>query len=144
MIAKNLFNLAIRGTLSRTMMTVSSQFSFSNEKSQAELLEVVEGKVFEILRSAAKCDQSKLSKTATFEQLGFDSLDSVELVVAMEENFGLDIPNEEAEKISTVQAAINTFYRHLNEKANKIEEQWLNLFVCLQILTGFSQRICLN
>lgn len=123
MIAKNLFNLAIRGTLSRTMMTVSSQFSFSNEKSQAELLEVVEGKVFEILRSAAKCDQSKLSKTATFEQLGFDSLDSVELVVAMEENFGLDIPNEEAEKISTVQAAINTFYRHLNEKANKIEEQ---------------------
>lgn len=50
--------------------------------------------MFEILRSAAKCDQSKLAKTATFEQLGFDSLDSVELVVAMEENMGIDIPNE--------------------------------------------------
>lgn len=81
----------------------------------------MEAKVFEILRSAAKCDQSKLSKSATFEQLGFDSLDSVELVVAMEENMGLDIPNEEAEKISTVEGAINTFYRHLNEKANKTE-----------------------
>ena len=41
----------------------------------------------------------------------------------MEEYFGFDIPNEEAEKISTVEAAINTFYRHLNAKmANKIVE----------------------
>jgi acyl carrier protein len=37
----------------------------------------------------------------------------------MEENMGVDIPNEEAEKIGTVEAAINTFYRHLNEKADK-------------------------
>ena len=47
-----------------------------------------------MLKSAAKCNQSKLSKGATFEELGFDSLDSVELVVAMEEYFGFDIPNE--------------------------------------------------
>jgi acyl carrier protein len=37
----------------------------------------------------------------------------------MEENMGIDIPNEEAEKIATVEAAINTFYRHLSEKADK-------------------------
>jgi acyl carrier protein len=49
-----------------------------------------------VLRCAAKCNQSKLSKTATFEQLGFDSLDVVEIIVAMEENIGVDIPNEEA------------------------------------------------
>ena len=52
--------------------------------------------MFQVLKSAAKCDQSKLSRAATFEELGFDSLDSVELVVAMEEYFGFDIPNEEA------------------------------------------------
>ena len=63
---------------------------------QGQLMQEVEAKVFEILKSAAKCDQSKLNRAATFEQLGFDSLDSVELVVAMEENLGLDIPNEEA------------------------------------------------
>ena len=41
----------------------------------------------------------------------------------MEEYFGFDVPNEEAEKIATVQAAINTFYRHMNAKvANKIVE----------------------
>lgn len=87
-------------------------------------MEQVEAKVFEILRSAAKCDHSKLARSATFEQLGFDSLDSVELVVAMEENLGLDIPNEEAEKIMSVEAAINTFYRHLNDKKSKIVDEW--------------------
>jgi acyl carrier protein len=46
-----------------------------------------------VLKSAAKCDHKKLSRTATFEELGFDSLDGVELVVAMEENFGFDINN---------------------------------------------------
>ena len=42
----------------------------------------------------------------------------------MEEYFGFDIPNEEAEKIQTVEAAINTFFRHLNSQvANKVVEQ---------------------
>jgi acyl carrier protein len=44
----------------------------------------------------------KLNREATFEDLGFDSLDGVELVVAMEEHFGFDISNEDAEKISSV------------------------------------------
>lgn len=70
------------------------QYYFSSNNNQTALLEEVEGKVFEILKTAAKCDQSKLTKKASFEELGFDSLDSVELVVAMEENFGIDIPNE--------------------------------------------------
>ena len=54
-------------------------------------------------------------------------MDSVELVVAMEEYFGFDIPNEEAEKIQTVEAAINTFFRNLNSQvANKVVEQTQN------------------
>ena len=56
----------------------------STSQNQTELMQQVEAKVMEILRSAAKCDQKKLARNATFEQLGFDSLDSVELVVAME------------------------------------------------------------
>ena len=41
----------------------------------------------------------------------------------MEQYFGFDIPNEEAEKIATVEAAVNTFYRHLNARmANKVVE----------------------
>jgi len=45
------------------------------------------------LKSAAKCNHAKLSRTATFEDLGFDSLDNVELVLAMEEHFGYDLTN---------------------------------------------------
>eukprot|EP01015_Nassula_variabilis_P024847 TRINITY_DN4789_c0_g1_i16.p2 TRINITY_DN4789_c0_g1~~TRINITY_DN4789_c0_g1_i16.p2 ORF type:complete len:115 (+),score=73.47 TRINITY_DN4789_c0_g1_i16:1-345(+) len=60
----------------------------------------------DVLKSAAKCNVSKLNKEASFEDLGFDSLDAVELVVAMEENLGVDLSNEEAEKITNVNDAI--------------------------------------
>jgi acyl carrier protein len=47
----------------------------------------------------------------------------VELVIAMEEYFGFDIPNEEAEQINTVDKAIKTFYKHMNDRiANKLTE----------------------
>ena len=75
-----------------------------------EIIELVEGKVFEVLKSAAKCQHDKLARTATFEELGFDSLDGVELVLAMEEHFGFDITNGEAEKIITVLDAIQIFH----------------------------------
>ena len=50
---------------------------------------------------------------ASFEDdLGADSLDTVELVMALEEEFETDIPDEEAEKINTVQAAIDYITKH--------------------------------
>lgn len=72
-----------------------------------------------MLKSAAKCKVDKLSRTATFDELGFDSLDGVELVVAMEELFGFDITNEEAEKITSVSEAIAIFNKNLVEKINR-------------------------
>lgn len=56
---------------------------------------------------------SKLSRDATFEDLGFDSLDTVELVIAIEENLGVDLTNEEAEKITNVQDAITIFTKYV-------------------------------
>ena len=87
------------------------------------LMEECEATVFQVLKSAAKCDQTKLSKTASFKELGFDSLDQVELIVAMEENFGVNISNEEAEKISVVSDAILTFYRHWAERISKEKQE---------------------
>jgi hypothetical protein len=66
------------------MPAIRYRFTSSSDSTQVALLEEVEAKVYQVLKSAAKCNQSKLNKSATFEELGFDSLDSVELVVAME------------------------------------------------------------
>ena len=85
-------------------------FSTLNEN---EIIEYVEGKVFEVLKSAAKCNHEKLARTATFEDLGFDSLDGVELVLAMEEHFGFEITNNEAEKITSVMDAIQIFHSNV-------------------------------
>lgn len=87
------------------------------------LLEEVEIKVFEVLKSAAKCKTDKLTRTASFEELGFDSLDSVEMVVALEENFGVDLEESEAEKLSNVNDAIQLFYKHKLEQKNNATSQ---------------------
>ena len=47
------------------------------------------------------------SEASSVEDLGADSLDTVELVMALEEEFDIEIPDEEAEKITTVQSAID-------------------------------------
>jgi len=52
-------------------------------------------------------DEAKVSESASFiDDLGADSLDTVELVMAFEEEFGVEIPDDAAEKISTVKDAI--------------------------------------
>ena len=91
-------------------------FSTTGQLNENELIEYVEGKVFEVLKSAAKCQHEKLSRTATFEDLGFDSLDGVELVLAMEEHFGFDITNNEAEKITSVMDAIQIFHSNVQKR----------------------------
>ncbi len=58
-------------------------------------------------------DESEVTNTASFiDDLGADSLDTVELVMALEEEFGAEIPDEDAEKITTVQAAIDYITAH--------------------------------
>ena len=99
-------------------------FSMSEGKlNDNEVIELVEGKVFEVLKSAAKCDHAKLSRTATFEELGFDSLDGVELVLAMEEHFGFDLTNEDAEKITAVMDAIQIFHAEVKKRLALEEQQ---------------------
>ena len=61
-------------------------------------------------------DEGKVSEGASFiDDLGADSLDTVELVMAFEEEFGIDIPDEDAEQMRTVGDAI----KYLNENAGE-------------------------
>ncbi|MZH46516.1 MAG: acyl carrier protein [Nitrospinae bacterium] len=64
----------------------------------------VEEKVKEIIVDQLGVDEKQVTAEASFiDDLGADSLDTVELVMALEEEFDIEIPDEEAEKIATVQ-----------------------------------------
>jgi acyl carrier protein len=70
-------------------------------------------KVRQIVADQLGVDLEEVTPEASFvDDLGADSLDTVELVMALEEEFGLEIPDEDAEKISTVQDAITYIEGH--------------------------------
>lgn len=72
-----------------------------------------EGKVKEIIAKELEVDLKQLAPEAKFiEDLGADSLDIVELVMALEEEFGIDIPDEDADKMKTVGDALNYLQQH--------------------------------
>jgi acyl carrier protein len=67
----------------------------------------VEAKVKQIIVEQLGVDEAQVDSTASFvDDLGADSLDIVELVMAFEDAFDLDIPDEDAEKITTVKDAV--------------------------------------
>ncbi len=68
----------------------------------------IEERVKKIIVEQLGVDEAEVKNESAFvEDLGADSLDTVELVMALEEEFDTEIPDEEAEKITTVQAAID-------------------------------------
>jgi acyl carrier protein len=73
----------------------------------------VEQRVREIVAEQLERDVNEVTNTASFiDDLGADSLDIVELVMKMEEEFGIEIPDEEAEKIKTVNDVIQYIATH--------------------------------
>ncbi|HJP56873.1 MAG TPA: acyl carrier protein [Gemmatimonadales bacterium] len=76
----------------------------------------VEEKVKDIIVEELGVERDKLTPGASFmEDLGADSLDTVELVMAFEKEFDIDIPDEDAEKLRTVGDAMN----YLHQKIGK-------------------------
>ena len=68
----------------------------------------IEERVKKIIAEQLGVEDEEVNPESRFvEDLGADSLDTVELVMALEEEFGIEIPDEDAEKIATVQNAID-------------------------------------
>ena len=73
----------------------------------------VEQRVREIVAEQLERDVNEVTTTASLiDDLGADSLDVVELVMKMEEEFGIEIPDEEAEKIKTVNDVVQYITTH--------------------------------
>jgi acyl carrier protein len=77
----------------------------------------VEERVKRIVIDQLGVEEGQVTKDAKFvEDLGADSLDTVELVMALEEEFKLEIPDDEAEKISTVGQAVEYIDAHQSKE----------------------------
>jgi acyl carrier protein len=75
--------------------------------------EEVLGKIQEIAADRLGVDEGEVTPDASFrEDLEADSLDLVELIMELEEQFGMEIPDEEAEKITTVDEAVEYVMEH--------------------------------
>ena len=79
-------------------------------------MEVSQDKIKQIIADQLGVKKEEVTDNAKFvDDLGADSLDTVELVMALEEEFGIEIPDEEAEKLVTVGDAL----RYIEEKTGK-------------------------
>ncbi|KAJ2920387.1 hypothetical protein MD484_g43, partial [Candolleomyces efflorescens] len=111
----SLFRLASRtSTLSRAAWSVRSvpnRFVFprATYASSAGLSrDAIQTRILDVLKGYEKVDVAKLTPTANFaKDLGLDSLDAVEVVMAVEEEFSIEIPDAEADAIQSVDQAID-------------------------------------
>ncbi len=79
-------------------------------------MSTIEERVKKVVEDQLSVNQDQITPEASFiDDLGADSLDTVELVMALEEEFGVEIPDEEAEKITKVGEAIDYVTAHVTE-----------------------------
>ena len=72
-------------------------------------------KVKEVIMDKLGVDEDKINIEASFvDDLGADSLDTVELIMQLEEEFGMEIPDQEAERLTTVGSAVDYIDSHAN------------------------------
>ena len=77
--------------------------------------EGIEERVKKVVEEQLSVNQDQITRDASFiDDLGADSLDTVELVMALEEEFGIEIPDEEAEKITKVGEAMDYITAHIS------------------------------
>ena len=80
----------------------------------------IENKVIEIISKQMDVDKSEITRETSFiNDLNADSLDTVELVMEFEDEFDMSIPDEEAEKIQTVGAAIDYIIKAMQSKSQQ-------------------------
>ncbi|CAD6884840.1 unnamed protein product [Tilletia controversa] len=102
----SLLTVAARARLSAPAFPLSAVRSYAS--SGGPSVEDIEKRIRDVLGSFEKVKPDAITPSASFtSDLGLDSLDAVEVVMAIEEEFNIEIPDEEADAITTVQQAID-------------------------------------
>src|SRR5579863_7185828 len=95
----------------------SNAFASGGAKGDSDLMASVDERVKQIIVEQLGVDEAEVTPNASFvDDLGADSLDTVELVMAFEEAFEIEIPDEDAEKIRTVKDAVDYINAHAKTK----------------------------
>ena len=81
---------------------------------QVKDIEAVEDKVKNAIAGVLGVDRAKVVPEASFDDLGADSLDTVELVMQLEEDFDVEIPDEDAQNIKTVKDAMDYIHKKMD------------------------------
>ena len=106
------FSALARRECHATQCSVEFLRLFSSHDDRSTKEEVTE-RVLSVIKRHQKVDPSKVSPNVHFQKdLGLDSLDTVEIVMALEEEFKLEIPDKEADKIDSCNLAIEYVYNH--------------------------------
>ena len=83
-------------------------------------VQAIENKIIDIISEQMGADKSEITRETSFiNDLNADSLDTVELVMEFEDEFDMSIPDEEAEKIQTVGAAIDYIVNAVHSKSQE-------------------------
>ena len=102
--------------------------------SEINMIEEVQKKVFEIISKQLGIQETDINLSMNFvKDLGVDSLDVVEIILGFEKEFNISIPDEEIEKIETVEQAVNMVYDLLSLPANNLYTRTLEDFIPLKI-----------
>ncbi|KAL7203965.1 hypothetical protein ACSBR2_017096 [Camellia fascicularis] len=101
--------LTLNGSKLSLWSTVRSMSSHDDHITKEEVID----RVLDVVKSFPKVDPSKVTPDVHFQKdLGLDSLDTVEIVIALEEEFKLEIPDKEADKIDSCFLAIEYIHNH--------------------------------
>ncbi|KAG5565327.1 hypothetical protein RHGRI_001279 [Rhododendron griersonianum] len=101
--------LTLNGSKWNLFNNVRSMSSHDDHITKEEVIH----RVLDVVKSFPKVDPSKVAPDVHFQKdLGLDSLDNVEIVMALEEEFKLEIPDKEADKIDSCTLAIEYIHNH--------------------------------
>jgi acyl carrier protein len=110
---------AQKNTSTRRLAAASSRYVLAvthTRQQEGTLMDTIEQRVKKIVAEQLGVNDADIKPESTFvDDLGADSLDTVELVMALEEEFECEIPDEEAEKITSVQQAVDYINAHVKQ-----------------------------